>query len=134
MNHSTLVTYVDEIRHYMNLSHWEVEVVITSTEDLSNHDPFVEVVKVKDRPLATILFPQVVLDYPLEEIRHYIVHELLHLHIQRLWRHIESLQPLIGVFSYATFSEAARADMEEMVDRLTYIIEPLIPLLGKELG
>lgn len=123
------------MRHYLGLSHWEVEIIYAE-EDVQEDDNNViiaEVVRTPDRPFVrVVLYPAFFISPPYRQ-RHYLVHELLHLHVGRLWKHIPLMKDLIGALSYDLWSEAARSDMEEVVDALAYIVEPLVPLPSRHL-
>lgn len=87
-----------------------------------------EVVHASDRPCAVVIFYPSFFKEDCYQQRHYVVHELLHLHIDRLWKHITKLEPILGQLAFSLYAEAARSDMEEVVDALTYVFEAQCPL------
>lgn len=69
-------------------------------------------------------------DYPPEEQRETIVHELLHAHHEACWRMVQAdLAEPLGKIAYYVFCDAYRANMEHCVDALAKALSKHMPLI-----
>lgn len=134
-NGEEIEAYVQTLLPLLLLQHWEVKVLIEPIDDAHGHTVMGEMVKTPGRPQAVLVINPMIFEEGPETQRHFIVHELLHCQVDRLFRHIESVRQVFSemkggsnLFFLNVASDAARLDMEELTDTLTYIIEPLAPL------
>lgn len=87
------------------------------------------VATVYGRRIASVWFSPDFLDYPPEQQRHIVVHELLHIHLDPIRTLADSTLPAaIGVAGWAIFEPALRERVEHAVDAIADALACALPL------
>ena len=120
--------YIRQIADRMHLKDWRVELRQRPPE---NKDAAAEVLCTYGRKLAYIYFAQDWADIEAEKQRHFVVHELVHLHLQTVRDMVEQdMKGVLGNQAHEVLLWPFKRALEYGVDGLADAIAPLMPLPG----
>jgi len=133
----TLDDYIEDVASILGLGHWTIHLLIEDIPEENEHLVMGEMIKTPGRHVAVMRLNKLLFEEEPFDFRHYIVHELLHLHIEKLFRHLEAIRKVFSqqrgsIVWMEAAMETARLDMEEVTDRLASVAEPLVPLPSRQ--
>ena len=118
--------YLRTLADQMGLRDWRIEL---SDEYPEKEDAAAQVNCVYGRKLAHIRLAKEWGTYSKEEQRHYLVHELVHPHIEPMFCMVENdMKGVLGNQAYEVLIWPYRRTMEFTVDGLASVIASFIPL------
>lgn len=117
-----LEAYIRKTADLMDLRDWRIEL----NDDHPDDDCGATVQVLENRRLAKVSVSEGT-ETP-ENLRHYIVHELVHLHLWPIDQSTESIIGALGSTSYSVFSMSHRNAVEQAVDAVACVISPHLPL------
>ena len=119
--------YIDELRHAMDLSHWEINVkVVEHPGDLEEGLGYVDT-----HPHRLLADIEIQLDLARRggsDLRQTVCHELVHLHHRRTWDLVRLTLPGPLGFGYDLFWEPFRQSVEEFTDSIATAWAETLPL------
>ena len=110
----------------LNLTAWRVVVAKAP----AGQDAWAEIQPNTQSQQAELFIGWDLLNQPAERVREILTHELLHLVTCRADGVVENLEEPLGKQAWAVWHPAYEDAAERMVDDLSRLIAPLLPLLG----
>lgn len=131
-----LVAYVRRLKAELHLQAWHVRIVweYPNTDDGAGGDVQAETEPMGARWLAELRLGEGFWRLDRAGVRRVLTHELLHLHHADLFRLVDAdeaepiLRQGLGAVAFGMFSGNVKRELELMVDQLTAIVEPAMPL------
>lgn len=121
-----LEQYVDEVRSTLRVSDWIVEVQHDDPPDANNE---ASTYILNDADEAHMRFNPHFREWKLERQRAVVVHEVLHLHLDRLHDLAEQALDGAAPAAWQGLRENHRRAYERVVERLAQAIAPTFPLI-----
>jgi len=122
--HHQLADYVRAVGYDMNLSGWTIRVKREPAQPNAGADVMVY----RARWIAELRVADRFFSESHAEQRELIVHELLHVHLDRMDTAYNCVEELIGTPAFTVLSSAYRTAEELSIDALTTILAPIMPL------
>jgi hypothetical protein len=124
---AALQEYVSTVRRELYLQHWEIRL---PDEYPNDDDAIAEIDPCDGRYVATVRFGDDFWSESRERARAIIVHELLHLQHVRLTNMIRlgQYRQQLGAGLYEHLEAELKREAEYMVDALTTVVAPSVPL------
>mgnify|MGYP003555055428 CR=1 FL=1 len=118
--HYCVGQYISHMAEALGLGNWHL---ILATEPCDNEDAMAQVLTTEGRHVAKIRLNKEWMSYSLDDKRHTVVHELLHLYFDPLTEALRLMLPHSGVgFALSgMINEAVRQAEELSVDDLAYV-------------
>lgn len=128
--------YVRYLANELGLRDWTIRIDVVDDPGAGlDIDPREEasavITPATGRKFAAIKIPHHMPDLRREDIRHTLVHELVHCHLEPLWDHITSeyIGGILGAPANQVFMGAANQHLEVAVDGLADVLAPRMPLI-----
>ena len=121
----SLMKYIAVLAKQMRLSEWDIFLRAEPCENV-NHAATVSCVP--GRNIANIQVSGDWFDMDPHTQRHVLVHELIHIHVDREFQLIEALSVMVGSAAFFLFETAFRDLHEHGVDAIASILAPHFPL------
>jgi hypothetical protein len=122
----TLTDYIRLLADEMRLRDWTVKL----GEEAADYGNCADIRIVYGRKLATVYLPADSRSTAPEELRHTLVHELIHVHFEPMANAVRNdLEPYLGRTAGALFFEGFKRQYEYGTDGLADAIAPLFPLI-----
>jgi hypothetical protein len=116
--------YVDDCLPILQLSIWDVRVI----QEAPNEGADATILPVENRYYANLRVSDGIWGYTPAKIREIITHELLHLPMNRIERHVDIARNQLGQGAYDLLSDAVIAEVEMIVDWLSRHVAQVLPL------
>lgn len=122
-----LANYTEEVQKQLNFAtDWKILFEAIPIHETADHIIETSCDEVTDT--ATISFQREFMDLKPEEIRYYVVHELLHVLFARIDDTFVVIKGHLSEEIYSSFTDMHIRSEERFVDRLASVIAPLVKL------
>ena len=115
--------YTTYIMEMMEIKDWRVKLV---DDPPDGEDAAASVKCIKGRRNATLRLCMDFFDYPSEDQRHYLIHELCHIFNDGLDKISETVMAGLSMSAYSQFEAAWIIALENHTDQLAYVIGELV--------
>ena len=124
-----LAAYVEAAKPTLRLSDWTILVQEEAVPPADEPHTLASTYTISGRKLARIVFYEEFWSLTAREQRHVVAHELVHIHVNKLMRHINGpIAEHINPPAYSLWAENARIDMEMLVDNLAEVVDNSLEL------
>lgn len=121
-----LARYVRTVANTLGLHDWTVNI---QEEEPDDKEAYAAVSCVYGRRIASVWFAHGFENLEPEEQRHVIVHELLHVHFDRVLTQAQQALPgLLGVGAFTVYLEGLRENVEHGVDAVADALAAAFPV------
>lgn len=126
--HAAYSAYLRALADLMALKDWQIELQREYPDDKGAWAE-IEVCEQHDTAWVRVAWPEFFDVKSVEDRRAYLVHELVHCHLDRPQRQMQRLKDMFPENTATDFAQRQhRIDIEFATERLTRIIAPMMPL------
>jgi len=123
-----LAGYVSSLLPAMNLAQWSVRIQVDPLEEDSG--AVARIIPAFGQHRATLILCYGFTDMSLADQRRYLVHELTHLHLQRVYRAFTAVQQVASPGEFAIMDTAIKEAIETATDDLASAWSESLPLIS----